>query len=265
MPVDEPVQIITDTTPPVVSASDFEITAGDSVSYKAHISVSDNDDPAPAITVSNSEVDLEKPGKYKVTYTVTDAAGNSTVVDVILTVKDKTERELELYLSERTSSILGRILDDDMNDMQKAYAIYRYVKNNIGYSGSSDKSNYKIAARDGFKQGRGDCFTFFAVAKVLLDAAEIQNVDVVKLRLSEDRPRHYWSLINVGSGWYHFDSTRFSTDSQLFMVTDKELKKWDSKYYRNCHNFSDEGLPERSTESIQNKINYSSRKLKAID
>ena len=254
-----------DTIPPVVSASDFVIMVGDSVSYKSYISVSDNEDAAPIIEVSNSDVDLDEPGAYTVRYTVTDHAGNSTVVDVTMTVKGKDEYEMDLYLSEQSQSVLGKILEDDMNDMQKAYAIYHYVKKNIGYSGSSDKSNYKIAAVDGFKQRRGDCFTYFAVSKVLLDAVGIQNVDVVKLRLSKNRPRHYWSLINVGTGWYHFDSTRFASQANLFMVTDEELKNWDNKHYKNAHKFSSDGLPERSTKSIQKMINYSSAKLKAGD
>ncbi len=255
----------TDKEPPVVSASDFEITVGDSVSYKSHISVSDNEDDAPLIEIDNSEVDLDKPGTYTVTYTVTDRAGNSTVTAVRLTVRDNKVNELDLYLSEQSKSILESIIDEDMNDMQKAYAIYNYVKKNIGYSSYSDKSDYRIAAADGLKKGSGDCFTYFAVSKVLLDAANIQNVDVVKLRLSEDRPRHYWSLINVGTGWYHYDSTRFASVANLFMVTDAELKKWDNRYYRNCHNYSSDGLPERSTESIQKMINYSSAKLKVKD
>ena len=199
------------------------------------------------------------------TYTVTDHAGNATVASVILTIKGKDAHERDLFLAERSKSILDDILDAQMNDMQKAYAIYHYVINHIGYSGSSDKSDYRIAAADGLKSGTGDCFTYFAVSKLLLDAAGIQNVDVVKLRLSKDRPRHYWSLINVGTGWYHYDSTRFSTNFNLFMLTDKELKSWDNKYYRNCHRFSSEGLPERSTVSVQKMIDYSSASLKRKD
>ena len=254
-----------DTLPPVVSASDFEITVGDSIRYKSHISVSDNEDANPLIEIDNSAVDPDKPGNYTVTYTVTDHAGNATVASVILTIKGKDAHERDLFLAERSKSILDDILDAQMNDMQKAYAIYHYVINHIGYSGSSDKSDYRIAAADGLKSGTGDCFTYFAVSKLLLDAAGIQNVDVVKLRLSKDRPRHYWSLINVGTGWYHYDSTRFSTNFNLFMLTDKELKSWDNKYYRNCHRFSSEGLPERSTVSVQKMIDYSSASLKRKD
>lgn len=254
-----------DTEPPVVSASDFEITVGDTVSYRKHISVSDNMDDDPVISIDNSAVDLETPGSYDVVYTVYDSSGNQTCVTVTLTVKEKVysfSEDADEWLSHEAQIILKQITDDDMNDMQKGYAIYYWTKKHIAYSDTSDKSDYRIAARDGFLKRRGDCFTYFAVSKVLLTEAGIQNKDMVKLRKSNRESRHYWSLINIGTGWYHFDCTQYRyPKSNFYMVTDAELKKWDRTYYASGHRYDPEGMPKMATKSVQSMINYKSSKL----
>ncbi len=262
---DEEVSSLIDTTSPVVSASDFEVTVGDSVSYKKHIEVSDDFDSAPDVIIDSSQVDLYTPGQYTVTYTVSDSAGNQTVSQITLTVKEKVydfDEDADAYLSHEARKILADITHEDMNDMQKAYAIYNWTKYHIGYASTSDKTDYKVGARDGFMYRSGDCFTYYSVAKVLLDEAGIPNIDMVKLRTRETQARHYWSLINVGDGWYHFDATQYVyKNSNFFMVTDEELKDWDSRYYKNCHNYDPDGLPELATKSVQHMINYGSSKL----
>ena len=254
-----------DNTPPVVQASDFEVFAGETVSYKKHITVSDDSDPAPDIAVDNSAVDLDKPGVYPVIYTVTDKSGNKTTAQIKLTVKNKPtaeETELDNYNNQQAQTILSQITNDSMSKMQKAYAIYRWTKYNISYVGDSDKSNYKVCARDGFKTHTGDCYTYFACAKVLLDNAGIESIDIIKLRANEQDARHFWSIINVGGGWYHFDCTPYRVGhDNFFMVTDAELKAWDAQYYPGCHNYSPEGLPELSTVSVQDKVDYSAAAL----
>lgn len=251
-------------SPLVVSASDFIITEGDGVSYRSHISVEQTSGEAPDIRVDNSQADPDKPGVYPVRYTVTDRLGNSATVTVHMTVEEKVTEftEAEHYIQEQTDRILAEILQDDMSQMQKAYTIYRYVRQHLSYADSSDKSDYRMAARDGLKKRTGDCYTYFAVAKVLLDAAGIQNRDVVKQRLSEKQAMHYWSLINVGTGWYHYDTTEFKAGSRLFMVTDEELKKWDDQHYPDAHRFDDGTLPVRAEDSVQYMVDYSAKRLK---
>ena len=34
---------------------------------------------------------------------------------------------------------------------------------------------------------------------------------------------HYWSLIDLGYGWYHYDTTPRRTGGEFFMLTDAEL------------------------------------------
>lgn len=252
-----------DTTPPTVSGSDFEIVLGDSVSYRKQITVSDDCDENPTIAVDNSAVDLDTPGVYPVIYTVTDSAGNSTVLTLQMTIiKEIVPAPTEAYVLDQAEKILQQIAPDAMSDLEVAYAVYRWTKYNISYLDSSDKTNWLVGAYNGFTTRRGDCFTYYAVAKALLTAAGIDNVDMVKYRTSEQQSRHYWLLVNVGTGWYHFDATPYVyKNSNFFMVTDEELSSWDAKYYKGAHNFIEEGLPERATESMQDRVNYSSTKL----
>lgn len=252
-----------DTTPPTVIGSDFEIKLGDSVSYRKQITVTDDCDENPTIAVDNSAVDLDTPGVYPVVYTVTDSAGNSTVLTLQMTVvKEIIPAPTEDYVLDQAEQILQQIAGGAMSDLEVAYSIYRWTKYNIGYLDSSDKTTWLVGAFDGFTNRRGDCYTYYAVAKALLTAAGIDNVDMVKYRTSETQSRHYWLLVNVGGGWYHFDATPYVyKNANFFMVTDQELATWDAKYYKGAHNFIDEGIPARATDSIQDRVNYSSSKL----
>ena len=254
-----------DITPPTVDGSDFSITVGDSVSYKKQITVTDDSDLSPKIEVDNSAVDIENPGVYPVVYTVTDASGNFTKLTLYLTVnkKNPVKGPNEDYVLMQAESILASITNDSMSDLQVAYTIYRWTKNNIAYVDTSDKTNWVVGAYDGFRNRSGDCYTYYAVSKALLTAADIDNVDVVKHRTSSTASRHYWLLVNVGDGWYHMDCTRYVyKNANFFMLTDAEISAWDAKYYRGAHTYLKEGLPAVSTVSIQDRVNYNSPNLK---
>ena len=253
-----------DKIPPVVKAADMEVFAGNSVSYKKNVIVTDNEDKSPKIEIDSSKVDLGTPGKYPVVYTVTDKAGNKTVLRISITVKPKPAvdmKAVEAYNDKRAKEILAEITDDSMDTMQKAFAIYLWAKSSIIYIGDSDKSNYKAAAKEGFEKMSGDCYTYYAVSKVLLEKiGGVKIFDMVKLRESSDQPRHFWMLINIGTGWYHFDSTPYKDGyDYFFMVTEDELKAWDDKYRPGCHNYSAEGVPSLSTKSVQAKLTYPER------
>lgn len=253
-----------DKTPPVVKAADMEVFAGDSVSYKKNVIVTDNEDENPKIVVDSSKVDLQTPGKYPVIYTVTDKAGNKTELKITITVKKKPPVDMasvEKYNDKRAKEILAEITDSSMNTMQKAFAVYCWAKSSIIYIGDSDKSNYKVAAKEGFENMAGDCYTYYAVSKVLLEKiGGVKIYDMVKLRESSADPRHFWMLINIGSGWYHFDSTPYKDGyDYFFMVTQSELDAWDNKYRPGCHNYAKDGVPELSTKSVQKQLNYPER------
>ncbi len=249
--------ILDDTAPIMTGVADKQVFLGDTISYKEDVTVTDDWDDAPELTIDNSQVDISQVGQYPVTYTATDAAGNSASETITLTIAEKPadyHEPEEIYAL--AQPVYDSIITDDMSDMAKAYAIYKWVKGNIGYSGTSDKSCWTNGAYEAFTTQTGDCYTYFAAAKCLYNMAGIDNVDVIKEKPYATSTSHFWSLINLGDGWYHVDCTRFTGgEDYLFMLTDEELAAYDSAHWR-AHPYDSTAYPERSTVSVQDKINY---------
>jgi hypothetical protein len=232
---------------------------GDPIAYKAGITVTDNETASPKLTVDNSKVDTGKAGTYPVTYTATDDVGNTTSVTVQLTLKDKPAGYVEPdVINELAMDVLAEITTEDMTQMEVAFAIYRWTSTHIAYTGSSDKSSWTGGAYQAFTKRSGDCYNYFAAAKALYIAAGIDNVDVVKSDTSHSS--HYWSLINLGDGWYHVDCTPRSNPGKFFMNTDKELEAYSVKN-RNSHIFEGSLYPDRAEESVQHLVDYGAGKV----
>ena len=253
--------VTADEEPPVIEgAVDLEFFLGNSISYKSGITVTDNETASPKLTVDNSKVDVNTAGTYPVTYTATDDAGNTASVTINLTLKEKPKD----YVDEETvydlaRKVLDKITDESMTDMEVAFAIYNWTKTNIAYTGSSDKSSWVKGAHQAFTKKSGDCFNYFAAAKALYNVAGIENVDVVKSDTSHSS--HFWSLINLGDGWYHVDCTPRRKVGYFFMNTDAELEAYSVKN-KNSHIFDSDAYPERATESVQDLIDYKNGKVK---
>lgn len=246
--------IITDTECPVIyNVCDLEAYIGDPISYMNGVYAEDNWDEDIEVNVDNSCVNLTEEGEYQVIYTAVDEYGNVTTETCILTLKIKPEGFEQMDEMETLAQdVLSTIITDDMTDMEKAFKIFGWVRSNIYYASDSDKTSYIREAIRGFTTHMGDCFTYFAVSKALLDEAGIENIDMIKSDTTYSS--HYWNLINVGFGWYHFDTTAFEdTDNHRFMLTDAEL---DASTHWNSHVFDESLYPERETESCQYMLNY---------
>lgn len=259
------IEVWSDKEAPVISGvSNKTITKGGTISYRQGVTVTDNMDENPTLEIDNSKVDLNKVGKYTVTYTATDRSGNKTTKTITVSVIAKENSSKPEVTEENVRSmalkVLNQITDDSMSKMEVAFAIYNWVYNNIEYVGSSDKSSWVVGAYQAFTKKTGDCYNFFAAAKALFEVAGIENVDVVKSVTTHSR--HYWSLINLGDGWYHVDTTPRKGDGDLFfMVTDAELEAYSVKH-GNSHIFDPDAYPERETKSLQDKIDYTNSKIK---
>ena len=78
---------------PVIKATDKTLTVGDTFDPKADVTATDEEDGnlTDKIEIKKNDVDTTKPGKYEVTYKVTDSKGASYTKSITVTVNPKME------------------------------------------------------------------------------------------------------------------------------------------------------------------------------
>ncbi len=231
-------EVVKDHEPPIIEGvKEITITEGSSVSYKKGITVTDNYDASVELIVDTGDADTTKPGDYTITYRAVDAAGNEAVETTTLHVKkvaNAGESVTDETVNAAADELLSRIIDDSMSQYEKAKAIYWWCHDNIAYSDNTPKVNWTDGAYRGIVKRRGDCYTYAATAKRLLDRAGIANFDIERIRVGDSM--HYWNVIDVGEGWHHFDTCRRADGSTFFYKTDAELMEY-SESHNGTHNY----------------------------
>lgn len=236
-----PVTIIEDNTAPVIEGVEpLTISQGDSISYKKNITVTDDCDLAPTLEVDSSQVNTDKRGTYTLTYTATDAAGNvakkSTTVKI---VSAKIAAATEETVNAMADSILATIITDGMDQKQQARAVFDWVVNNITYSESAGIDDLYSAAYKGMYNRIGDCTVKQKTAEVMLNRLGIKNMEIEKIR---DTRGHYWLLIDIGEGWYHYDPNLQLDGTLIFYWHDADLWAY-SNAHKNTHNYDPSKYP----------------------
>ncbi len=228
-----------DEAAPVISgAENILIYQGDTVQYRKNITVKDDYDTAPVLSVDQSQVDLNTPGQYRVTYTATDAAGNTSSVSILLTVMEKGENFVSLdVIYAAVDAQLDQIITPGMSDLQKVEAVYNFIVLNCQYISHSEKDNWIQAGYRMLMERRGDCFNYFGLCKLMLERLGIPNIDVQKVKNYPEDSNHYWSLVSVNGGqtYYHVDTTPRNDYIYLCMVTDAVIDAY-SANHNNCFN-----------------------------
>ncbi len=239
-----------DTQPPkIMGTSDKTVYVGEGVAYKKGVFVTDNKDSELKFSVDSSKVNLKKPGVYPVVYTAKDSAGNKATLTINVTVVKQVVTQA--MADEEADKVLAKIIKPNMTQLQKAEAIYRWIKKHVGYTGDSDKTDWLAEAYRAFTKKEGDCFTFFAVAQELLTRAGIENMRVTRLG---GKTQHFWNLVDCGDGWYHFDSCPNRDHVETFMLTDAELDAFADTRGSYYYNRDKTLYPETSKISIQSKV-----------
>lgn len=235
----EPIATLSaDTEAPIIlGVKDLTVPLGGTVSYREGITLTDNEDSNPVLSVDSSQVDLTREGTYTVTYTATDVSGNTATASAAVTVTAPESTEADT-ISMAAQEVLDAILTDGMTVREQCRAIYDWARANITYGGHSDRTDWRQTGYDMLINRKGDCYGYFAATKLLFEELGIDNIDVQKVKRSADDSEHYWSLVSPDGGttWYHFDATpRVGQTEDLCLVTDTFLASFDT-YHDDCHN-----------------------------
>ena len=253
--VNVPFEVTADVTSPELTVPEcIYAYVGGSTSYMEGVEVTDDYDPEPVVEVDLSGVISDTPGVYVITYTATDAHGNSTSKTADLILENMPEVFLErsevygMAADVLYNQVLGGESIDGFTDIEVAFRIFNWAYHHIGYTGTSDKSDWTIAAMDGFNTHTGDCYTYYAVCRAMLDVAGIENVRVERYPITTSP--HYWNLIKINGQWYHCDACDFAdTSGFVFMQIDSELD--------HHHEFNGATVPGRATVSVQDRLDFS--------
>lgn len=235
----ETIKLVADKEPPVIyGVIPRNVYKGESIAYLAEVFAEDNVDGMVDITV-DSKVVNGMVGRYLVTYTATDICGNSTSKKCYYTVVEPRATEEQLHTLAK--SVIDQIITPEMVMAEKLNAVFYYVRNRVKYNGSSNKMDWRFEAVRGISKGMGDCFTVYSVTKALLDELGVQYMSVKR---QSSQSRHYWVIVNIGTGWYHFDPLYIrKLNFCCFMWTNRQCAV-KSYYWR----FDHSKYPEIATE-----------------
>lgn len=236
-----PCKVLADTVPPVINGVEpLQIAQGDAISFKKNIEVVDDKDENPTLEVDSSEVNADKRGVYNLTYIARDAAGNETKkTTTVKIVSAKISEATEENVNALADQVLEEIIKDGMDQKAQAKAVFNWVVNNITYSESAGIDDLYSAAYKGMYYHIGDCTVKQKTAEVLLNRLGIKNMEIEKIR---DTRGHYWLLIDIGEGWYHYDPNLQLDGTLIFYWHDADLWAY-SNTHKNTHNYDPSKYP----------------------
>ena len=218
--------------PVIRGVKNLVMNVGTWISYQSGVSAADSEGNPLTVEVNSSAVKRNEPGVYTIFYTATDKNGNTAAAQATVTVCEITEEILRPYVNK----VLNKILTENMTQLEKARAIYDWMKANVSYTAFAYMDHWMRAAYSGFLNGRGDCYVYYAMARSLLDAAGIENMEICRDITAKP---HNWNLVNCGDGWYHFDTCPHYKQYPLesFMLTDAEVKAYSENCVKDYYSF----------------------------
>lgn len=188
-------------------------------SYRSGVTAVDAVSGECSFTVTDVYVNYSKAGRYYLSYTAVDAAGNETTA----------YRTVEIiHDADDTAALLaewsGKVGSDPIS-------IKTYVAKNIRYNGDwggSDPIWY------GLFEKKGNCYVHAKILGELLSKAGYSN----RLIWTTDKT-HYWNIVNVGGTWYHIDATPGTNEAHGLMGDAERYaslsgRDWDRESWPAC-------------------------------
>ena len=109
----------------------------------------------------------------------------------------------EQLLQEKVNDIIARIIKPGMSDVDKEYAIFKYIKNNTIYGFIKNSGN----AYGCLLEGVSTCEGYAEGTKKLLDAAGIENqIAYGHKGNGVDGAAHAWNIVKIGAEYFHLDA-----------------------------------------------------------
>lgn len=260
--VEVPLSVTCDNTPPVIEGTkDYSGFTGSTITYRDGVTVTDDYDKNPQLSIDTSQVNLNKAGKYKVIYTARDFSGNvaTTEITVELTKKPKSYIEQE-KVDKVAKKILNKITKSTMTPKEKALQIVWWCRYNIGYVAKDDATSRNRAAYNALTKRHATCYGYACAVREMLNLCGIENMLVKRSPFRHSV--HYWNYIKIDGQWYHCDSTpRKGYRSYFFMYTTKELQSFYDNGW-NGYNFKVKKYPASAKKSVQKTIDYANHRIK---
>ena len=247
---------VRDTTPPIIhGVRDRSALCGEGVVLRDGIELSDDCPGEISLHVDASAVDNRKEGVYEVIYTATDAAGNTTHARGSVYIYAMAVSEQ--MLNDKIDELLLRLDAPNKDKETLCRGIYACIQASLRYVADADQSDWMRAAYTSlFVSGQGDCFSYFAAAKALLQRAGIEYIEIQRTPGYTD-DTHYWLLVNIAEDgqtarWYYFDPTELRHDEYDHsgcLLTSAQLQAYDRvRPYFYLHDTA--GLPPVCDEII---------------
>lgn len=208
--------------------------------FKKYVSAYDDRDGKVTFKVDTSGINWKKEGVYKIKYTAKDKAGNTTTAKAKVRVyKPQTAESI-------ADEVLRSITKSSWSDEKKLRAIYKYVKKHCSYVDSNKHKDWRNTAVKGLRYESGDCFMYYAISRLLITRAGIPNI-MVERYPAKTNGKHWWNLVYVRGGWYHFDTTPRLRPGKFCLVTDAQLRMYSTGY---TFSFKKKYYPKRATKKI---------------
>ncbi len=233
-----------------VTDNDIVVEINGSVRYSPHIRLGEG---CVGFEVDESRLDLQNAGEYTV-YVVAIGADGRRGERMPLKVR---------VLDNFDAKWLDRTLDELVCDLDASGKsaericrdIYRLVRDKLFYSCEAEREELSRAAFYALKTGSGDCFSYAALTKLLLDRCGIENVLVERARGSTP-DTHYWNMVNIGdyenAKWYHLDTTELRFDEYSHsgcLLTDRQIDAY-SLVRENFYRYERSQYPTAAEEII---------------
>ena len=245
---------ISDNKPPVLEVSELIVCPlGTPIEYKPYVSLTDNCVGELSFEVDESELNLNEVGEYNVYIVGRDRVGNKTerVRVTVKVVDEYSEGKLDALLE----PLLDKIAPEGKSREQICREIYKQVRKTLVYTGDSQKGDIDRAAYYALVGGGGDCYSYFALTKLLLDKCGIENLQIERIQ-GAGEGTHFWHLVNIGVGdtvlWYHLDTTPLDSgryNHSGCLLTEKQIDAF-SRARRDFYRYDKNGYPDVAEEII---------------